>query len=335
MRVFVTGATGFIGSAVVRELVGAGHEVVGLARSETSARTLIAAGARAHIGSFEDVDSLRKGAAGANGAIHLAFFHKISDPGFSTRLRIFLGGSPSGIVSRFLQSAVEAEKRAIEALGAVLTGDDRALVAALPTMALPQGRLATEEDAPHPQAPGYGRAPSEQAALALASRGIRGSVVRLAPAVHDPEKLGLVSRMIDIAKKNGVSAYVGDGRNRWSAVSRLDAAHLFRLALENGAAGSRYHAVAEEGIMVREIAESIGRQLNVPVVSQSSKQASKHFGFLAPFISADNPVSSQMSQELLGWHPTGPELISDIYDANVFRSSSPSSSPSSASTRKV
>ena len=157
MRVFVTGATGFIGSAVVRELVGAGHEVVGLARSETSARTLIAAGARAHIGSFEDVDSLRKGAAGANGVIHLAFFHKISDPGFSTRLRIFLGGSPSGIVSRFLQSAVEAEKRAIEALGAVLTGDDRALVAALPTMALPQGRLATEEDAPHPQAPALGR----------------------------------------------------------------------------------------------------------------------------------------------------------------------------------
>ena len=318
MRVFVTGATGFIGSAVLNELITAGHEVVGLARSEASAKAITAAGARAHIGSFEDADNLRKGAAGANGAIHLAFFHKISDPSFSTRLRIFLGGSPGGIVSRFLSCAVDAEKRAIETLGAALTGSDRALVVALPTMILPPGVVATEKDAPHPLAPGYGRAPSEQAALALAARGIRGTVVRLAPAVHDPEKLGLVSRMIDTAKKKGHSAYIDAGTNHWSAVHRLDAARLFRLALENGEAGSRYHAVAEESITVREIAQAIGRQLNVPVVSKSRQEADRQFGFLAPFIAADNPVSSQLTQELLGWRPVQSNLLTDIENANAF-----------------
>ena len=219
-----------------------------------------------------------------------------------------------------MANAVEAETRAIETLGSVLKGSDRALVIAFPTMALPLGRLATEEDSPHPQSPGYGRAPSERAALALASKGIRSSVIRLAPAVHARTKLGLVSRMIDIAKKTGVSAYVADGQNCWSAVSLNDTSQLFRLALEKGSAGSKYHAVAEERILLREIAESIGNQLNVPVVSKSKNEASKHFGFLAPFIAADNPVSSQLTQQRLEWHPTGPLLLSNIREANVFKS---------------
>jgi nucleoside-diphosphate-sugar epimerase len=262
------------------------------------------------------VDSLRRGAAGSNATIHLAFFHKFSHASLSTRLGILFGGAPSGIVSRFAAAAVEAEGRAIEALGASLTGSDRALVIAFPTMALPQGRLATEEDAP-----GSSRAPSEWAALALASRGIRASVVRLAPVVHDREKQGIASRMIEIAKKKGVSAYVADGQNRWPAVHRLDAAHLFRLALETGSAGARYHAAAEDGIPVREIAEIIGRRLKVPVVSKSSKDAAKHFGWLAPFVAADNPVSSQLTQERLGWHPAQAGLLSDLGEAEVLQAS--------------
>jgi nucleoside-diphosphate-sugar epimerase len=290
MRVFVTGATGFIGLAVVKELVQAGHKVVGLARSETSAKTLAALGARAHIGAIEDLENLRKGAAGASGAIHLAFYHKFSHARFSTRLGVLFGGAPWGIVARFMKAALDAEIGAIETLAASLAGSDRALAVAFPTLALTPGRLATEEDASDPLAPGGGRIPSELAALSMASRGIRASVVRLAPAVHDREKQGLASMMIDIAKKKGVSAYVEDGQNRWAAVHRLDAAHLFRLALEKGTAGARHHAVAEQGIPVREIAEAIGRRLNVPVVSKSSKEAAKHFGFLAPFLPADNPV---------------------------------------------
>jgi nucleoside-diphosphate-sugar epimerase len=322
MRVFVTGAAGFIGSAVVKELINARHEVVGLVRSKESATALTAIGARAHLGSVEDLESLRKGAAGSNAAIHLAFFHKFSHASLSTRLGILFGGGPSGIVSRFMAAAVETERRAIEALGALLTGSDRALVVASPTMALPQGRLATEDDAPDINAPGSGRAPSERAALALASRGIRASVVRLAPAVHDREKQGFASRMIDLAKKKRVSAYVADGQNRWSAVHRLDAAYLFRLALEMGVAGARYHAVAEDGIPVREIAEVIGRRLNVPVVSKSPKEAAKHFSWLAPFLAADNPVSSELTRERLRWHPTQAELLSDLGEAEVFQASS-------------
>jgi nucleoside-diphosphate-sugar epimerase len=321
MRVFVTGATGFIGSAVVKELVNARHEVVGLARSEESAKALAALGARAHRGSIEDMDSLRKGAAGSNAAIHLAFFHKLSHASLPTRIGILFGGRPSGIVSRFTRAAVEAERRAIEALADSLTGSDRALVVASPTMALPQGRLATEDDAPDTNAPGAGRAPSEWAALALASHGIRASVVRLPPAVHDREKQGFASRMIEIAKKKSVSAYVADGQNRWSAVHRLDAAHLFRLALEAGSAGARYHAAAEDGIPVREIAEIIGRRLNVPVVSKSPEEAAEHFSWLAPFLAADNPVSSQLTRERLEWHPAQAGLLSDLSGAEVFQTS--------------
>lgn len=314
MRVFVTGATGFIGSAVIKELIDAGHQVVGLARSQKSATVLTAMGARAHVGSIEDLECLRHGAAGANAAIHLAFFHQITHMRLSTRLGVMFGGIPSGIVLRFTKAAVDAESRAIETLGEELTGPDRALVAVLPTMALRPGRLATEEDAPDPGALGGGRAPSERAALALASKGVRSSVVRLAPVVHDREKWGLGTMLADIAKKKGVVPYVGEGLNRWSGVHRLDAARLFRLALERGAAGVRYHAVAEEGVPVREIAEAIGRRLNVSVVSKSSQEVAKLFGWLAPFIGADNPVSSKLTRERLGWRPTQPGLISDISD---------------------
>jgi nucleoside-diphosphate-sugar epimerase len=315
MRVFVTGASGYIGSAVVKELLNAGHEVTGLVRSKESAEILAAMGARAHIGSIEDVENLRKGAADAEGAIHTAFFHKITQMGIPTRLRVMLGGSPSGIVSRFTNAAVEADKRAIETLGNALTGNDRSLVVAFPTMALRPGRMATEGDAPDPNSAGGGRASSEQAALALASLGVRSSVIRLPPMVHDRQKQGLATRMIEIAKKKGVSAYVGDGSNRWAAVHRLDAAHLFRLALEEGKTGAKYHAVAEEAIPVRKVAEAIARNLDVPSASKSSEEAAKLFTWLTPFIEADNPVSSQLTQEQLKWHPTQPGIITDLDDA--------------------
>ena len=312
MRVFVTGATGFLGSAVVKELLNAGHEVTGLVRSKQSAKALAAMGVRAHIGSIEDLEGLRRGAAGAEGAIHTAFFHQITHMSIPTRLRVMLGGSPSGIISRFTKEAAEADKRAIETLGNALTGVDRALVAAFPTMALRPGHMATEEDSPDPDSAGGGRATSEAAALALASIGVRSSVVRLPPMVHDQQKQGLATRMIEIAGKKGVSAYAEDGSNRWAAVHRLDAAHLFRLALENGDTGARYHAVAEEGIPLRKIAEAIGQSLNVPAVSKSSKEAAKLFTWLRPFVEADNPVSSQLTQQRLEWRPTQPGVISDL-----------------------
>ena len=315
MRVFVTGATGFIGSAVVKELLNAGHQVTGMVRTKQYAQALAGMGVRVHIGSIEDVDGLRKGAADAEDAIHTAFFHKISHMSLPTRLRVMLGGSPSGIVSRFTQAAVEADKRAIETLGNALTGNDRAIVVAFPTMALSPGRMATEEDVPDPNSAGGGRASSEAAALALASLGVRSSVVRLPPMVHDRQKQGLATRMIEIAKKKGASAYVGNGSNRWAAVHRLDAAHLFRLALENGSAGARYHAVAEEATPVREIAEAIGRKLKLPVASKSPEEAAKLFSWLTPFVEADNPVSSQLTQERLRWRPMQPGILSDIEKA--------------------
>jgi nucleoside-diphosphate-sugar epimerase len=269
-------------------------------------------GVRVHIGSIEDLESLRKGAEDAEGAIHTAFFHQITHMGLRTRLRVILGGSPGGMVSRFLKAAVDAEKHAIETLGNALKGADRALVVAFPTMALRPGQTTTEKDAPDPNSPGGGRAPSEAAALALTSIGVRSSVIRLPPMVHDRQKQGLASRMTEIARKKGLSAYVGDGSNRWAAIHRLDAAHLFRLALENGSAGARYHAVAEEGIPVRKIAETIGQRLDVPVASKSSQEAAKLFGWLRPFIEADNPVSSQLTQERLKWRPAQRSVIGDL-----------------------
>jgi nucleoside-diphosphate-sugar epimerase len=312
MRVFVTGATGFIGSAVVRELLDAGHQVTGLARSEASAQKLIAAGAQVHRGFIEDTDSLRRGAAAADGVIHTAFYHEIGHISLRTRLRVFLGGSPLGMVGRFISAAIATDRRAIETLGKALAGADRPLVAAFGTMAMKPGQLAREQDAYDPHCIGAPRGASEEVMQALAMAGVRASVIRLPPAVHDGQKQGLGTMMTAIGRKKGLSVYVGDGLNRWPAVHQLDAAHLFRLALEKGVAGARYHAIAEEGIPVKEIAEAIGRRLQVPTVSKSPAEAAKHFGWLAPFLSTDNPASSQWTQEQLGWRPTRGGLIADI-----------------------
>ncbi|HVB85491.1 MAG TPA: SDR family oxidoreductase [Candidatus Dormibacteraeota bacterium] len=291
MRVFVTGATGFIGSAVVQELIGAGHQVLGLARSDEGAKSLADAGAQVQRGDLKDLDSLRSGAAVSDGVIHLAFIHDFSK----------------------FQENCEIDRCAIEALGAELAGSDRPLIVTSGTgMAghMP-GRLATEEDEPYTGSGAVPRVASELAASSMAGRGVRVSVVRL-PQVHNPEKQGLVTYAITVAREKGVSAYVGDGANRWPAVHRLDAAHLYRLVLEKGTAGARYHGVAEEGVPMREIAEAIGRRVGVPVVSMSAEKAAKHFGWLAPFAAMDNVASSERTRKLLGWEPKGPSLIADI-----------------------
>jgi len=288
MRIFVTGATGFIGSAIVQELMDAGHQVLGLARSDAGAKSLIAAGAQVHCGDLEDLESLRSGAALSDGVIHTAFNHDFSK----------------------FEANCETDRRATEALASVLAGSDRPLIITSGTgiVARP-GRLATEEDAPSSTLP---RVASEQAADAAAARGARASVVRLPPSVHDPVKQGLVTYMIAIAREKGVSAFVGDGLNRWPTVHRLDAAHLFRLALEKGTAGARYHGVANQGVPLREIADAIGRTLNVPVVSKSPEEAAAHFGWLGLFVGLDCPASSAQTQQQLGWHPTQPGLIPDL-----------------------
>jgi nucleoside-diphosphate-sugar epimerase len=285
MRVFVTGATGFIGTAVVQDLLKSGHTVLGLSRSDQGAQALAAAGAEVHRGDLEDLDSLRGGAAASDGVIHLGFVHDFS---------------------RFPE-VCEIDRRAIEAMGSELAGSDRPLVVTSGLFLTP-GRVTTEDD----EIPADSPLPRVSEQTAFAGRGVRASTVRL-PQVHDTRKQGLVTYLITIARERGVSAHVGDGQNRWPAIHVLDAAPLYRLALEKGTAGARYHAVAEEGVRFREIAEAIGRGLKAPVVSRSPEEAAGHFGPLGFFVGADGPASSALTQERLGWRPTQKAgLIEDL-----------------------
>jgi nucleoside-diphosphate-sugar epimerase len=293
MRVFVTGATGFIGSAIVRELIDAGHQVLGLARSDEAAKSLIVGGAQVHRGDLADLDSLRSGAAASDAVIHTAFIHDFSN----------------------YAPAAETDRRAIETLGAALANSDRPLIVTSGTLlAQGQGPLATENDPSNPNFPRK----SEQAVLAIASRGVRVSIVRLPPSVHGEGDHGFVPALIGIARQKGVSAYVGDGVNRWPAVHRLDAARLYRLVLEEGSAGATYHGVADEGIPVRNIAEVIGRRLNVPVVSKSHEDAAGHFGWITNFFTLDSPASSAQTRERLQWRPVQPGLIADLDSDHYF-----------------
>jgi nucleoside-diphosphate-sugar epimerase len=286
MRVFVTGATGFIGSAVVKELVGAGHQVLGMARSDAGAKSLEAASAQAHRGDLEDLESLRSGAAATDAVIHTAFRHDSS---------------------RFAESC-ELDKRAIETIGAVLQGSSRPFIVSS-GVGVAQGRAATEDDPPL-SSPSLPRV-SEVTAVALMERGIDAIVMRL-PQVHDTVKQGLVTPLIAVARAKRVSAYIGDGQNRWPAAHVSDVARLYLLALEKGTAGARYHAVAEEGVALRDIATAIGRGLNVLILSISQEQAQEHFGFLGFFAGRDAHISSAQTRAKLGWNPTGPSLLTDL-----------------------
>lgn len=313
MRVFVTGATGLVGFAVVKELIGAGHQVTGLARSDASAKKLTDAGAKVLRGDIEDLEVLRAGAAAADGVVHTAFYHEITHMRLGTRLRVMLGGSPSGIFGRFLKAALDADRRALETMGRALRGADRALVATFGTLSMKAGALATEDDAADPNSVGAARGATEATLRALAAEGVRTSAIRLAPVVHgEGDRNGFVPFLTKLASKKGESGYAGDGSNRWPSVHKLDAARLYRLALEKGTGGLAYHAVAEEGIPFREIAAAIGEGLKVPVVSKTPAEAAKHFSFLGTFVPVDNPVSSQLTQERLGWRPTHPGLLQDL-----------------------
>ncbi|MFI5973234.1 SDR family oxidoreductase [Streptomyces sp. NPDC051452] len=293
MRVFVTGATGFIGSAVVPELIGAGHEVVGLARSDDGAAALRAAGAKVHRGGLDDPGDLARAADAADGVVHLAFRHDFTD----------------------FDAAGATDLRVVEAIGAALAGSGRPFVVTSGSAIAPVGRLATEEDA---AAAGTHRTASEEATLALAERGVRTSLVRLAPSVHGRGDHGFVPLLIRIAREKGVAAHIGDGANRWPGVHRFDAARLYRLALESAPAGSRLHGTDEEGVPFRDIAGVIGRHLGVPVSSVPAQRAEEHFGFLGRFAGIDNPTSSALTRELLGWEPREPGLLADLDEGHYF-----------------
>jgi nucleoside-diphosphate-sugar epimerase len=309
MRVFVTGASGWIGSAVVPELVGAGHQVVGLARSDASAAALAAAGAEVLRGTVDDLDILRDAAAASDGVIHLAFKHDL-------------------VYSGRFEAAAEADRRAVETFGEALAGSDRPFVLASGLAGLVPGRVATEQD-------GHGAAGTEHLApgarirwgtaeltRSLASRGVRSSILRLPPTVHGDGDNGFMAAVVGVARQKGVSGYLGDGSNRWPAVHRIDAAHLFRLAVENAPAGSTLHAVADEGVPIRAVAEVIGRHLELPVAAIAPEDAVEHFTWLAGFIGLDVPASSTLTRQLLGWQPTQPGLLDDLDKGHYFHHSS-------------
>ena len=300
MRVFVTGATGHIGSAVVPELLQAGHQVTGLARSDSGAAALVAMGADVQRGDLDDLEGLQAAAAASDGVIHLAFKHNFDD---------FLG-------------SVEADRLAVEAMGEALVGSDRPFVGTSGTLmvAFVEGRLANEEDT----LPAGPRIDAENAAIALAQRGVRSSVIRLAPLVHsDLDHHGFTHHIIDCARKAGVSAYIGDGANRWPGLHTLDAARLYRLALESAPAGSRLHGVADEGVPFREIAEVIGRRLDLPTKGITPEEAPEHFGFLAAFAGLDDATSSERTQKILDWHPEHKGLLADLEDGHYFDEQQP------------
>ena len=296
MRVFVTGATGFVGSAIVRELIQTGHQVLGLARSDSAAQALIAVGAEVHRGDLEDVDTLRSGAASAEGVIHTAFIHDFSK----------------------FKEVCEIERLAIEALGSALARSDRPLLITSGTALVAPGRLSTEEDASVFTPDDFPRVTTETAALSLSEQGVRVSLTRLSPSVHGEGDHGFVPTLIQLARDKGVSAYIGDGANQWTAVHVLDAAHLYRLALEQGSAGARYHAVDEEGIAFRDIAEIIGRRLNIPVVSKSPEEVAEHFGWFAQFAQIHCPASSKLTQERLGWKAKQPGLLAELERSDSY-----------------
>jgi nucleoside-diphosphate-sugar epimerase len=307
MRVFVTGASGWIGSAVVPELISAGHQVTGLARSDASAAALTAAGARVRRGTIDDLEVLQGAAAASDGVIHLAFKHDIA----------FSGG---------FQAAADTDRRAVEAIGEALAGSDRPFVIASGTAGLVPGHVATERDG-HGDGPAPAhmtggpqtRRATAELTLSLASRRVRSSVLRLPPTVHGEGDNGFMATLVGIARDKGVSGYIGDGSNRWPAVHRLDAAHLFRLALENVPPGSTLHAIADEGVPIRAIAEVIGRHLGLPVAAIAPGDAAGHFTWLASFLALDVPASSALTRELTGWQPTHPGLIEDLEKGHYFR----------------
>ncbi len=295
MRVFVTGATGFVGSAIVQELLGAGHTVLGLARNDAAADALAKLGVEAHRGDLTDSETLVAGAKACEGVIHTAFIHDFS---------------------QFAANA-EFDRLAVEAMGAALGAGQPFIVTSgtAATALLDPGHLGVEADAPPSGLP---RIASEEATLALASRGVRASVIRLPPSVHGEGDHGFVPTIIGIAREKGVSAYVGDGANRWPAVHRLDAAHLYRLVLEKAPGGARYHAIGDGGVPFREIAEVIAKRLSLPLVSKSPEEAPEHFGFLGMFVGLDCPASAKVTIEQLGWRPTRPGLIADLDQPHYF-----------------
>ncbi|MYM65766.1 NAD-dependent epimerase/dehydratase family protein [Pseudoduganella sp. FT55W] len=297
MRVFVTGATGFVGSAVIEELWAAGHEVLGLARTDDGAALLASRGVDVHRGELSDVESMAAGARKCDGVIHTAFIHDFRD----------------------FNAAGETDRLAIEAMGEALAGTGKPLIITSASAHLRPGHIGIEHDMPDPQAKARHRVASEESTLALAARGVRSAVLRLPPSVHGEGDYGFVPRLIGIARDKGVAAYIGDGENRWPAVHRLDAARLYRLALELGAPGGRYHAIDDQAIPTREIAEAIGKGLNLPVVSISAEEAAEHFGFLSRFFGTDCPCSSALTQQQLGWKPQGLGLIEDLALPHYFQ----------------